>query len=127
MQNGVWSPCKRTFVDTRPLPCLNVSNRLISRFFLELRSVYHDGQSTVETLFSVSGISTHPFRNRASACLDFSVGLGAEMHAYTVQHEGTEPQVVAVDLELGTELRARHDGSEHDIGSIADPTSPDEK
>jgi hypothetical protein len=101
--------------------------RLISRFFLELRSVYHEDQSTVETISSVSGIHTHPLwrgLNRGTTGLGFSVGLGAETSAYTDQHERTEPQVATVDLELGAELRARHDGSEH---SIADLTSPNEK
>jgi hypothetical protein len=108
----------------------NAPDRFISRFFLNLRSVYHEDQPMAATSISVCGIATHPFWRRANqgtTHLGFSIGPGGETSAYTDQYERTEPQLASVDLELAIELRTRQDGSELDMKAIDGLTPTVEK
>jgi len=110
------------------------SDRLISRFSLNLRSAYNREQSTIgsQTIPSTpSPARTHPYwRRMIRVTTGFSDGLETETGVYgrfPHRKEGNVPKVAAVDLELATVLQTQQDGDEHYMKPIADLTPPENK
>jgi hypothetical protein len=92
-----------------------IPDRLISRFFINLRSIYSQGQFTAtEGQFGtslISGPRTHTFRTRVNR---FTTGLpnrfGGETSTYNGLHSRIEryvPQAGTVDVDVAMELRTR--------------------
>ena len=98
------------------------SDRLISRFFLNLRAIsYYDRSTeTSKTAFSMlSPTRTHPFwRRPRRLTTGFSFGLGAEASIYgdmTTRNERDIPQTESVDIDVGMELRTRQDEDQDEV------------
>jgi len=135
MPNGAWSRRKSAFVVHAPLMLPQTSDRLISRFFLNLRSICYYGQFTTAVSQTAASVApntrTHPFwrrRNRLTA--GFSVGLGTEPNIYgnlTNRNERDIPHEESVDLDVAMELRTRQDGDIDDMKLAPDVVPRDEK
>jgi hypothetical protein len=106
-------------------------DRLISRFFLNLRAIYHHNKSTIAGQTAVSALSpirTHPFWRRPHrSTTGFSVGLEAEASTDGDLANRKEGHAESVDLDVAMELRSRQDGHEYDVNSAADVIPTDEK
>jgi hypothetical protein len=119
MQNGAWRRCKATFVG-RASSGPNISDRLISRFFLDLRSVAREGLSTLGSpsvnSTAVSRPRTHPLQKRVKrVTTGFSLGPEVEMKDYSNGNKRDISAAATVDLELAMEMRNRYDGSDNDM------------
>ena len=113
---------------------LKTSYRLIARFFLHLRSIYHDRQFARQnhpTVSTLSSIRTHPFWRGENRVTDgFSVGLGAETSIYgglANHNERGISQAEMVDVEFAMELRTRHDKDLDNVKLAADIIPADKK
>jgi len=109
-------------------------DRLISRFFLNLRSIYSHGQPTVGSQLvsaALSPVRTHPYwRRMMRVTTGFTDGLEAETGVYGSfpnRYEGNAPEAATVDLELAVVLQTQQGGDEHSMKPIADLTPPENK
>jgi hypothetical protein len=104
-------------------------DRLISRFFLNLRSIYHHDQSTFPS--TVSAMGTHPYWRRViRATTDISDDFEAETGVYGSSSHGDEgnvPEATTVDLELAIVLQAQHGGYGHSMKPTTDLDPLDNK
>jgi len=110
------------------------SARLISRFFLNLRSICNYGRPAAESQTAVSAVSpirTHPlWRRPRPITTGFSFGLGAEtsIHSDVTTQNGRDiPQAESVDMEVGMELKTRHDENNDDVKLEVAAMKMDEK
>jgi len=109
-------------------------DRLISRFFLNLRSICHYGGSTAVSQTAVSVVSpirTHPFwRRPRRLTTGFSFGLGAETSIHgdvTTRNERDIPQAESVEMDIGMELRTRQDEDNDEVKFDVDVIKMEEK
>jgi hypothetical protein len=118
MQNGAWRRRKCTFV-CHVFSSPNLSDRLISRFFLELRSVARETLSTLGSQAVTSMANpgrTHPFWKRVNqVTTDFSVGPEVEINGYSNGNKKDISAAATVDLSAAMELRTRYNGNDHDM------------
>ena len=114
MWNGAWSRRKSVLIRC---PCslsvlLKTPDRLLSRFFLHLRSIYIDRHAIVPSQTGASSTRTHPFGRGANRLTGgVSIKLETETNIYDKfpnQNERGIPPVETVDFEAAMELRARH-------------------
>ena len=110
------------------------SDRLISRFFLNLRAICYHDRSTEKskTAFSVlSPTRTHPFwRRPRRLTTGFSFGIGAETSTYsgmTTRNERDIAQAESVDIDVGMELRTRQDEDKDEVKLDVDVITTDGK
>jgi hypothetical protein len=93
-------------------------DRLISRFFINLRSIYSQSQITATEgqigPSMISGTRADTFWTRASRfTTGLPIGFRGETSTYgdlPSQIETYGPQAGTVDVEVAMELRTRHDG-----------------
>ncbi len=117
----------------RPLSCCRSQTpyRLISRFFLNLRSVFYYDQSTAASQTAVptlSPIRTHPFwRRPRQLTTSFTFGPGAETSIYGDLATRNEREAESFDLDIGMESRIRRDEDKDDIRLDADVVTTYEK
>jgi len=128
MQNGVWSRRKCAFIGNA-LSYLNTPDRIISRFFLNLRSLYNDSQSTVGSPSTMlSAVHKDPYWRRPTwVTTGFSDGfeVGTSVSGgLSHRNEGDAPEAVTVDLELAIVARTGHIG---DVKPIIDLVPPENK
>ena len=94
------------------------SDRLMSRFFLNLRSVFNRGQPTLASTVpsTRAPIDTHPsWRRVTGVSTNISDGVEAETSVYGDLFdikEGNVPEAAKVDLELAVVSRTQHGGDE---------------
>ena len=94
-------------------------DRLISRFFLNLRSIYHHRQSVVGSRSASSGLTRdrkHSFWRRITK--DDAVRVQVETKIYrssAIQNERDILQGGTHDLGFAMELQTRHDGDERTV------------
>ena len=112
---------------TPTLALSQTTYRLISRFFLNLRSICYYNQSTATSQTAVSKLSSsrsHLFwRRPRQFTTGFSLGLGAETSIYgdlATQNERGIPQAKSTDMDIEMELRTRQDEDAGDIQLDAD-------
>ena len=91
----------------------------MSRFFLNLRSVFNRGQPILASQSvpsTLSPIGTHPsWRRVTGVSTGFSAGVGTETSVYGDLFdikEGNVLEVARVDLELAVVLQTQHDEDE---------------
>ncbi len=118
-------------------PCSRIpqrSDRLLSRFFLNLRSTYNRGQSTLGSKSvpsTLSPVRTLPYwRRLTGVATGFPDGLEAETGIHgnlSNRNEGDVPEAATVGLELAVVLRPLHGGDGHHMRPIADLTPPENK
>ena len=107
---------------------INPFARLISRFFLHLRSVYNDRPSTEQSQTTVPGfqLRTNPFWRRGNrVTTGFSVVLEAGTSTpsrFDNKNEGDIPQAEIVDVEAAIELQTRSEKDQDDVESVGDIT-----
>jgi hypothetical protein len=133
MRNGAWSRRRFPFV----VPSVVVSNkpdRLISRFFLNLRAIYYYGDATVVSQTAVSGTSpirTYSFWKQPRRLpAGFSSGFGAETSTYdgpTTRNEGVFLRAESVDMDVGMVLKTRRDEDNNDVKLDVDAIEMDVK
>ena len=135
MRNGVWNRRKcppLLFIPT--LVQSQTTYRLISRFFLNLRSICYYEKTIARSETAVSTLRptrTHPFwRRPRQLTTEFSFGIGAETSIYgdlATQNESGIPQPESVGLDSGMELETRRDEDKNDIQLDADVITMYEK
>jgi hypothetical protein len=110
---------------------LTLLDRLISRFFLNLRSIYHHGQPTLGSRSapsSVSPVGTHPYWKRViRATTDISEAETDMYGSLSRRSEGNVPEAATVDLELAIVLQTQHGGYEHSMKPTTDLNPLDNK
>ena len=104
---------------------LNTPDRLLSRFFLHLRSVYND-RSGLSSQTAASSIHTDPFGRRVNRLTTgFSVRLETESSTYSGFAHQNERYTLQRDTELAMELGNRYDKDRGDMKLVADIASAD--
>jgi len=131
MQDGVWSPRKCAFVGNA-LSYLNAPDRIISRFFLNLRSIYNHGQSIVGSPSTMlSAVHKDPYWRRATwVTTGFSDGfeVGTSVSGgLSHRNELNAPEAATDDLEFTIVARTRHIGDGQYMKPIADLVPPENK
>ena len=106
---------------------LKASDRVISRFFLNLRSIYHHGQYSQSAPSTLTTDRKLSFWRRVTKA--DSIGVEGDTSIYgssairgerDISHGGTH------DLGFAMELQTQHDGDERVVTSVADFSPNDE-
>jgi hypothetical protein len=109
---------------SRSLLCCRseTSERLISRFFLNLRSIHRYGESTAVTRTAVSVLSPirpHSFWKRPRwSIAGFPLGPGARTSIYgdrTTRNGSNIPQAESFDMDVGMVLETRQDEENDEV------------
>ena len=105
-------------LSTLSLMFSQMSDRLISRFFLNLRSIHHYGQSTKGRQTAVP-FRTHPFWRRSRRLTTgFSFAFGDETSIggdLTTRNERDISQAASADMDIGMMLRTLQEEDKNDV------------
>ena len=113
-----------------PYALLMAFDRLISRFFLNLRSIYRHRQSVVGSRSASTALTRdrkHSFWRRITK--DDTVRVQVETRIYrssAIQNERDISQGRTHDLGFSMELQTRHDGDDRTVTFAADFAPKDE-